>query len=468
MLAEACRRSLYRFLLEFLPEIEPSADKFVWNFHIKYLCDAFQKIVFNYRDGKPTQNLNLNICPGATKSTVFSRVATAWIWTIFPQATTINVTRDSNNVKNFALKCKEIIVSEKYKALFPEIEIKKEPDSMFYFENNFGGVRYGLTTKASGSTGKHADFIIFDDAYAYSDLESPATVKSLETSIEGYLSRFKDKSKGVVINVMQRLGVNDPTAFLFEGYLETKPKLKNYQNICMPAIVNDMLDPPELKDKYIDGLLDPIRLSHEILEQEKLKYGYKYDAQYNQDPLLDKEGLMYPELNMYDYDTPDGGIKFTFLDPADKGDDFLACWFCKIVDNKIYVYDCIYSKEGSGVTIPTLKVRLSANNSAVNWAESNSIGSVFISQLEGFIPNFQGVYENTNKVQRIFAYSYYTKFLNFASSGSAEYMLAVQHLKRIPKTIPNGGKGMDIDGADALTSMIRYFYTHFPQLFLIN
>lgn len=466
-LAELCKRSLYRFTREFLSEIEPAADNYVWNWHIKYLCDQLQELVFAYRDDKSTYHLNLNISPGATKSTIFSRISTAWIWTVFPQATVINVTRDSNNVKNFSLKCKELITSQKYKKLFPEVEIKKEPDSMFYFENTIGGVRYGLTTSSSGSTGKHADFIIFDDIYAYKDLESPATITSLQTSIEGYLSRFKNKEKGVLINVMQRLGIDDPTAFLFTGYKDIKPKLKNYKNICLPAVLNEMLDPLELKNNYVDGLLDPVRLNKKILEQEKVKYGYKYDAQFDQNPVMNQEGLMYPVIPYYNYDTPEG-INYTFTDVADTGDDYLCTWFCKLTESGVYIYDAIYTKEGSGVTIPILKQRLKNNNSAVNWIEVNNQGSVFISQLRDEVPSIDGKFETSNKTTRIFSYRHLLDFVHFKETGSYEYLKAIEHLRHLPKLIPNNGKGMDIDSADALTAMLRYFYYNFPQYFTIS
>lgn len=466
-LAELCKRSCYRFFREFIEIIEPSADKYVWNWHIKYLCDQLQALVFIYKNGGDTYNLNINICPGATKSTLFSRIATPWIWTVMPEATTINVSRDTNNVKEFALKSKDIVKSEKYRKLFPYVKIKSEPDSMFYYENDLNGRRYGLTTKSSGSTGKHADFIFLDDAYAYNDLESAATVTSLETSLEGYLSRFKDKSKGVVINVMQRLGTNDATAFLFTGYIDSPPKLKNYKNICLPAINNDMVSPQELKENYIDGLLDPVRLNNDILEQEKLKYGYKYDAQFNQDPILNKEGLMYKELTYYEHDTPEG-TTFSFTDPADRGDDYLCSFYVRVTDTDIYVYDAIYTKDDSGVTIPRLADKMNFEKCVVNWIETNSIGSVFVSQLQDKVTNIDGRFETRNKTARIMHYSHLIEFIKFKSTGSNEYMKAIQHLKKVPRTMPNSGKGLDVDSADVVTSIIRYFYTNYPHYFVVK
>lgn len=338
---------------------------------------------------------------------------------------------------------------------------------MFYFENTMGGRRYGLTTSSKGSTGKHADFIIFDDIYAYNDLESPQTIKTLEKSIEGLLSRFKDKSKGVVMNVMQRLGPNDPTAFLFEGYDETKPKLTDYKNICLPAEITGNVDPPELKENYVDGLLDPIRLNRAILAKEKQKYGYKYEAQFDQNPILDTEGLMFKEINTYSHDTPEGAT-YSFTDVANKGDDYLCTWFVRVTSDSLYVFDAIYTKEDYTVTIPRLAGKMNLYKCVMNWVESNSFGQMFVTELQKQVASVEGYYESDSKVHRIFGHSHHIGHLKFKEGGSDEYRKAIDHMKRLPKKIPNGGKGMDVDSADAITALIRYFYHNYPHYFMVK
>ena len=301
--------------------------------------------------------------------------------------------------------------------------------------------------------------------YSYIDLDSPVTVTSLEASIEGYLSRFKNKEKGSVINVMQRLGVNDPTSFLFTGTSQTKPKLKNFKNICLPAKLNDKTEPIEIRDKYIDGYLDPIRLNQNILDNEKIKYGNKYEAQYDQKPFMNKDGLMYKDLKYFEGALPKGAT-YSFTDPADKGDDYLCTFFARVTNSKIIVYDAIYTKADHTETIPRLTQKLNNENCVVNWVESNSIGAVFVSQLQNKVPNIQGRFESTNKVSRILHYSHLVEFIEFKETGTTEYMLALEHIRYTPRNILNGGKGMDIDSADALTALLRYFYANFPHYFL--
>lgn len=461
--SELCRRSFYCFAKEFLSIIEPNYNNFVWNWHIEFLCTEFQKVVIDYMEGKGTKHVNINICPGTTKSTIFSRLAVPWVWTVFPSATIINVSRDSNNVKNFAIKSKEIINSEKYKTFFPEISIKSSPDSVFYFENNHGGVRYGLTTTSKGATGKHADFQIWDDVYSYQDTEgSLDSVKTLEGYLDGLLSRFKNKDTGILFNVMQRLAHNDPTAYLFGK----NGKLENYKNICLPAQNSDLVHPPELKEKYINGLLDPKRLSREVLKKEKRKYGFRYEAQFEQQATLSPEGLLYPNINYYDEIEIKDVATYSFTDPANSGDDYLCTWFMALHGDKVYVYDCIYTKNDINTTLPRLRDKFQKENCIYNFIEANGVGGTFASQLMTS-NNVTPYHEKQPKEVKLQAYAHLIdKFYFKENHENPEYRKALEHLKATPKKIPNKGKGMDIDAADAMTTGIKFFYKTFQHLFL--
>src|SRR5690606_20204474 len=76
-----------------------------------------------------------------------------------------------------------------------------------------------------------------------------------------------------------RLHEEDPTGHLLQ---KNPDAIMHY---CLPAEVSDLVKPPELKQKYVNGLMDPIRMSAEILEQEKINLGsYGYSGQFDQDP----------------------------------------------------------------------------------------------------------------------------------------------------------------------------------------
>jgi predicted phage terminase large subunit-like protein len=94
-------------------------------------------------------------------------------------------------------------------------------------------------------------------------------------------TRKVDKGVSVTILIMQRLHEIDPTGDWIKR--ATKEDLKH---INLPAELSETVEPPELKERYVDGLLDPIRLSKKILEQQKRDLGeFGYACQFDQTPI---------------------------------------------------------------------------------------------------------------------------------------------------------------------------------------
>jgi predicted phage terminase large subunit-like protein len=56
----------------------------------------------------------------------------------------------------------------------------------------------------------------------------------------------------------------------------------------LPAELSENVKPNELKDRYVEGLLDPVRLNQEIIEEAKIDLGSReYSGQYGQTPTAD-------------------------------------------------------------------------------------------------------------------------------------------------------------------------------------
>jgi len=83
---------------------------------------------------------------------------------------------------------------------------------------------------------------------------------------------------------MQRISVDDPTA-LWLG----KPGVKH---ICLPGELTDDVKPVELREKYVDGLFDPKRLSRNALDSHLAEMGqYGYAGQILQTPVPPSGGM---------------------------------------------------------------------------------------------------------------------------------------------------------------------------------
>ena len=288
-LAELCRRSFYRFVQEFWSVVIPEDP--VWNWHIKYLCDELQYLnsFVVKRQPKP-YDLIINISPGATKSTIATQMYNAWIWTIDPAQRIIASSYAHSLSLSHAIKTRDIITSDKYRDLFPEIILKSDQSGKSDFRNMLGGQRF--TTSTGGTvTGMHGHQIIVDDPVNPQQSASEADRLSANNFVTSTLSSRKiDKAVTPTILIMQRLHESDPT-----GVMLSK-KNKKVKHINLPAEDRGNVIPPELADNYIDGLMDPIRLSRDVLNEALIDLGsYGYAGQYGQNPAPHEGGLIKKE-----------------------------------------------------------------------------------------------------------------------------------------------------------------------------
>lgn len=309
--AEACRRSLFTFIKEFWHLI--SEETPVWNWHIEYLCLELQKVVKNvvgeplidpdtkkiiHRNRKPKEyDLIINIPPGTTKSTICTIMFPAWCWTNDPSLQFISCSYSSALSLQHSDKSREIIRSDKYKVYFPEIKIREDKDLKSDYGNTEKGERF--TTSVGGSaTGMHAHIIIVDDPLnpqqALSDADRSTANKWLDNTLS---TRKIDKAVTPTIIIMQRVEREDCT-----GHILEKRGNKKLKHICLPADITDpeayaIVNPPELRDRYINGLLDPVRLSRDVLDQMEDDLGpYNYSGQIQQNP-TNREGRMFKTEN---------------------------------------------------------------------------------------------------------------------------------------------------------------------------
>lgn len=463
-------------------------DKYFHNWHIEYMCDEIQLVVDKYvLDRKPhidndkwysgitdniQKNLLINIPPGTTKSTIASRILPAWIWCIDSSKTAMTNTVSSSNANEFSSKSKDIIESDKFKLYFPEVKIRRDVSAKTFYQTEKGGVRYSFSTNGS-VTGKHASILIDDDRMDVSIADSPAERKRAINQFKAFQTRKKDKAKTPYILVEQRLSNKDTTTHCLNVFKD------ECRHICLPAEnVYKNISPKQLEEFYIDNLLDPIRLSRDILRSTKMGLTDEskpisemaYNIQFNQ-VSESAEGLLYGKLNKVKSlpENREGIIRYSFTDVADTGSDYFSTWFVEVNQNRIYVYDGIYTQEGSKISSIKYKNKVEQHNSVVNKMETNNQGSVYVTLLQQLGVNVSGYYSSGNKEERISAWAQFISFIYFVEPNenhSLEYHQAIKHLEAYPKQ----GKSEDghDDAEDALTEMIRYLFTNARYLFMNN
>ena len=277
VVADECRKSFFFFVKTFWDVIIKEEPRYNW--HIPFLCDELQKLSVSIvaRQPKP-YDLIVNIPPGTTKSTIVTIMWPVWLWTQDPTLRIITNSYSGGLSIEHATKSKDIIQSDKFRILFPDIIIRKDKSGKQNYENTQTGYRYATSTGAT-ITGFHAHVIINDDPVNPKQAESePLRVQANEHT-KTLSSRKVDKANTPIVTIMQRLHEEDVTGYML------KKKGENIRHICLPAEDCDAVKPAELRKFYVDGLLDPVRLNRRTLEEAKIDLGSRgYAGQYGQSP----------------------------------------------------------------------------------------------------------------------------------------------------------------------------------------
>lgn len=276
--AEKCKRDFFYFVQEFWDEVIPEPP--LYNWHMEYLCRELQIVADRVINRKEKEyDLIINIPPGTSKSTLITIMLPVWCWVSDPTIRSLTASYSSSLSTDHSVKSRDIIRSDKFRQYFPEIELKHDQDGKTHYKNTEGGERYA--TSVTGTvTGFHAHLIVVDDPLNPKEASSEVQRESANDFMDRTLSTRKvSKSVTPTILVMQRLHQKDCTG----NWLEKSEK--TIKHICLPGELSPDVSPPELKKRYKDGLLDPIRLTRNDLRALKTDLGsYGYAGQIMQTP----------------------------------------------------------------------------------------------------------------------------------------------------------------------------------------
>lgn len=298
LLSQLCRSSFYDFCREFWSTIIDEEP--VWNWHIEFLCNEFQRIAERVFRNEPLDaDTTVNISPGTTKTTIISVMLPAWIWTRMPKARIASVSYAHDQAALASVLARDLITSDKYKRLFPEIELRDDTNAKAHYANTLKGYRFACGVDGQ-ILGKHFHFIIVDDPIDPMQAASDAELKAVTRFMERVLpSRKVDKKITPIILIMQRLHENDPTGARLERAAAGMP----HRHICLPAELTDDVQPASCRDFYVDGLMDPVRLDAATLERIEQEQGdYVYAGQYLQRPIPEGTAMFHVgKINIVDH-----------------------------------------------------------------------------------------------------------------------------------------------------------------------
>lgn len=268
----------------------------VWNWHIRYLCNEIQFVCDRVIEGKPKlYDLLVNIPPGTSKSTICSVMLNAWLWCKAPWIRLISGSHDLGLSVRDAIWSRDIMKSQRFQDIFPETVIfKTDQDGKTFYKNMAHGFRLSTSTGAN-IMGHHAHLITLDDLINPKEVQSEtildSTIDWLSRTIP---SRKVDKKVTPMILLMQRLHQLDPAGYWEEKMQKEGMKLKVIRLPADNSLNN--IEPKKLKHMYQNGLLDPIRLDRQVLEDSKIQLGTNgFAGQFLQSPMPDGGNIIKRE-----------------------------------------------------------------------------------------------------------------------------------------------------------------------------
>lgn len=264
--------------------LEPNAP-LIWNWHLDAICDHLEAVT----DGR-INRLLINVPPGSSKSLLVSVLWQAWEWGPKGLLSLRYLTTAFNDgpVKRDTRKCRDLIRSDWYQSLWPEVDLTRTGETSF--ANSGTGTREGV---AFGSlTSQRGDRLIIDDPHSTETAESPAErVATTRKFREGAADRLNDLEKSAIVVVMQRLHADDVSGTILKLQLP-------YVHLCLPmefepktaCVTKIGFADPRTND---GDLLDPVRFPRSAVEALKhVKGSYAYAGQYQQRP-TPREGGMF-------------------------------------------------------------------------------------------------------------------------------------------------------------------------------
>ncbi len=165
-------KTLAGFVREAWHVLEPT-QPYIHGWHIDAICAHLEAITNGTFLAMGLSNrLLINVPPGTMKSLLASVFWPAWEWgpMQMPGMRYLSTSYSETYVKRDSRRMRDLIKSEWYQSLWPEVKLSREGEASF--ANDKTGFREGVPF--TSMTGGRGDRVIIDDPHSTETAESPA------------------------------------------------------------------------------------------------------------------------------------------------------------------------------------------------------------------------------------------------------------------------------------------------------
>ena len=216
--------------LDFIKHVYPGYK--VGPHHLK-LIEIFEDIANGHK-----KRVIVNIAPRHGKSELISYLAPAWFLGKFPQKKIIMSSHTADLAVNFGRRVRNLVGSDLYKDVFPQVELQADSKSASRWGTNFNGEYFAIGV-GGALAGRGADLFIIDDPHSEQEAKTgrpEVFLPAWEWFQSGPIQRLMPG--GAIIVVMTRWSKLDLTGQIV-AQMDREEGVDQWEVIQFPAIKDD-------------------------------------------------------------------------------------------------------------------------------------------------------------------------------------------------------------------------------------
>ena len=216
--------------LDFIQHVYPGYK--VGPHHLK-LIQIFEDIAAGKK-----KRVIVNIAPRHGKSELISYLAPAWFLGKYPHKKIIMGSHTADLAVNFGRRVRNLVGSEAYKGIFPQVELQSDSKSASRWGTNFNGEYFAIGV-GGALAGRGADLFIIDDPHSEQEAKTGRAdvfLPAWEWFQSGPLQRLMPG--GAIIIVMTRWSKLDLTGMIVQQ-TERNEDVDPWEVVEFPAIKDD-------------------------------------------------------------------------------------------------------------------------------------------------------------------------------------------------------------------------------------
>ena len=204
---------------------------FIAGRHHKIIAEKLERVAKG-----ELKRLIINMAPRHTKSEFASYLFPAWMMGRNPKMKIIQATHTTELAVNFGRKTKNLIDSDEYKEIFPEVQLAADSKASGRWDTSKGGMYYAVGV-GSNLAGRGGDLVIIDDPHSE---QTAMSVSGFDDAWDWYTGgpRQRLQPGGSIVLVQTRWSEKDMTGQLLRA-MAKDPLADQWEIVELPAIFDD-------------------------------------------------------------------------------------------------------------------------------------------------------------------------------------------------------------------------------------